>query len=258
MILCAAGMAALSGPDTDSAKSHKHTTLEAPSVANDDTVGSIVGKVVWEGDRPAAKPELSIKESETDGCEHGGSGVATDDRSLVISKEGGVANVVMMIEATDIVVPEEAINIDQKGCRFDPRVVVVPVGATLTFNNSDTTNHNIHTFAKKNQPMNKNVAGGQSMGQMLDKAEVINVTCDIHNWMKSFVVVTDASHTDVSGADGSFKLEGLPAGEYKIEWWHEELGKGKTELVKVEAGKVTEYTHKVGATKKKKKGGRRR
>ena len=62
---------------------------------------------------------------------------------------------------------------------------------------------------------------------------------------------------DATGADGSFKLTGVPPGEYELSWWHEELGKGKTEKVKVEAGKDTALEQKVGAEKKA-SGGRRR
>ena len=89
-----------------------------------------------------------------------------------------------------------------------------------------------------------------------DKAEVIPVKCDVHTWMKSFVVVTDSAKWVITGADGSFKLEGLPPGEYELSWWHEDLGKGKTEKVKVEAGKEAVLEHKVSAEKK--AGGARR
>lgn len=219
--------------------------------------GSIRGKVVWEGDRPEPKPPLKIKEAETKGCIHEG-GVDTEDRSLLIDKDGGVANVVLTIEATDVKPSEEPIELDQKGCRFEPRVIVVPVGSTVRYANSDETNHNIHTFAKKNQALNKNVAGGTDLEQVFDKAEVVEVKCDVHTWMKSYIFVTDASNFAVSGRDGSFEITGLPPGEYKVEWWHEELGKGKTEAIKVEAGKAAPMTLKVGAASKKKKGGRRR
>jgi plastocyanin len=251
LILCAAG-AALGVPGNDSP--------DANAPKSGEEFGAIAGTVMWEGDRPEPKPPLAINETETKGCTHEGGGMATDDRSLLISDAGGVANVVLQIEAkgVELEVPSDPVILDQKGCRFEPRVVVVPVGATLRFLNSDETNHNIHTFAKKNQAMNKNVAGGSNLDQKLDKAEVINVKCDVHTWMKSFVVVSDATHSAISGADGSFKIEGLPAGDYKIDWWHEELGKGKSEMITVKAGETTSYDHKVGAAKKKSGGGRRR
>lgn len=242
LILCAAGAASIGGVNTDQPKAE---------------TGSVSGNVVWEGDRPEPKPDLTIKEAETEGCKHEGA-IDAKDHSLLIAEGGGVANVVLTIEAGDVEVPAEPIVLDQLGCRFTERVVVVPVGGTVRYANSDETNHNIHTFAKKNQPLNKNVAGGSNLDQTLDKAEVIDVKCDVHTWMKSYVFVTDASHYAVTGEDGSFKIEGLPAGEYKIEWWHEELGKGKTETVTVEAGKDTAVSHSVSASKKKSGGGRRR
>jgi plastocyanin len=222
-----------------------------------DETGSIAGKFVWEGEKPEPKPKFAIKDTETTGCKHGGSGVDAEDRSLMIDANGGIANVVVTVSVKDKTptVPAEPIVMDQEGCIFHPRVMVVPVGATLRFGNSDDTNHNIHTFAKKNQPINKQVAAGSNLDILLDKAEVIDVKCDVHNWMKAFVVVTDSPAYAVTGEDGSFKVEGLPPGEYQIEYWHEELGKGKTEKVVVEAGKEATIEHKLSA---KKEGGAKR
>jgi plastocyanin len=215
-----------------------------------DEFGSISGHVTWEGERPAPKPDIVMDEKATVGCKH--DAMVKKDETLLIDDKGGVANVVLSVAVAGatVKVPAEPVVLDQKGCHFTPHVVVVPVGATLRFANSDDTNHNIHTYPKKNQPINKNVAAAGATDQMLDKAEVIEVKCDIHPWMKGHVVVTDATHWTTTQADGSFKITGLPAGEYEVSWWHEELGKGKTEKVKVEAGKDAALEHKVGAEKK--------
>jgi len=221
----------------------------------DDTTGSIEGQVVFEGKKPAPKPDISITNDEqTKGChEHGE--MALKDNTLLIGDKGGVANVVMTIKAADFErkVPTEAIVVDQKGCRFDPHIVVVPQGAKVKFANSDGTTHNVHTFPKKNKPENKNVAGGSSMEQVLDKSETILVKCDVHPWMKGYVVVTDATHYAVSDAQGNFKISGLPPGDYVVNYWHEELGKGKSDKVTVTAGGTAKMTQKLGAKKKKKK-----
>ena len=57
--------------------------------------------------------------------------------------------------------------------------------------------------------------------------------------MHGFVVVTDHPFFAVTGEDGSFTLEKVPAGEYDVEAWHSQYGlkKGKA---KVEDGKTVE------------------
>ena len=228
-----------------------------PIVKYDGETGAIVGKIMWEGDKPEPKPPLTFTDTEAEGCVHS-DGPDREDRSLLISDDGGVANVVLTIDAkVDIEAPTEPIVLDQKGCRFEPHVMVIPQGATVQFANSDDTNHNIHTYTKKNQAMNQNVAGGQTLEQVMEKAEQIDVKCDVHTWMKGYIIVSDDTHFGLSGTDGSFKIEGLPPGDYKVSWWHEELGKGKTESVTVAAGGEAELVHKVSAEKKK-GGGRRR
>jgi plastocyanin len=238
--------------------------LSAASFSNEtpaktDDLGSIAGKIVWEGEKPAAKPDFELKPEQMTGCKHHEGGINTKDETLLIDDKGGVANVVLTITVAGAkaAIPTEPVHFDQEGCQFKPHVAVVPVGATIRFLNSDETNHNIHTYAKKNQAMNKNVAPAGNQDQLLDKAEVIDVKCDIHPWMKGYVVVTDATHWATSAADGSFKIAGLPPGDYEISTWHEELGKGKTVAVKVEAGKEATLEHKVSAEKKA-AGGRRR
>ncbi len=225
----------------------------------DDTTGSISGSFVWEGERPEPKPDLVIKEEEAKGCKHGPEGMNKKPDSLLIDEKGGVANVVVTLAVKDAKasIPAEPVVLDQLGCRFDPHVVVVPVGATLRFDNSDETNHNVHTYPKKNQAVTKNIAGGTDFDQLLDKAEVFEIKCDIHSWMKSYVFVTDESHFTLSGTDGAFQIQGVPPGTYKLSWWHEELGKGKTEDFVVEAGKVATVAQKLGA-KDDSGGGRRR
>lgn len=225
--------------------------------ASDSVTGTIKGKVSFEGDAPKMEP-LKIDDAAAKGCVHTGS-VDTTDRSVRVHKTGGIADVVVTVsvKGMELEVPSEPIVIDQKGCRFVNPVVVVPEGATVRYANSDGLNHNVHTYAIKNKALNSNIPGGSHEEQELGKSEDFEVKCDIHPWMKSVVYVTDDPVYSLSSEDGSFTLSGVPAGTYKVNYWHPTLGKGKSDEITVEAGADAMVEIKMGGESKKKKGGRR-
>jgi len=219
--------------------------------------GSVAGTVTFDGDRPDPLPNLSPKEEETKGCHHDDHPMDLTDRTLLIGEKGGIANVVVTIDVDDADVKprEEPVELDQKSCRFEPHVLVMRVGETIRYANSDETNHNIHTYAKKNKNINNNVAGGSNYEMVLDKEETVKIGCDIHPWMNGYVFITEASHFAVSDENGNFTIEGLPAGTYKAEYWHETLGKGKADVT-VADGQPAKLD--ITMSEEKKGGGRRR
>lgn len=228
-----------------------------PAAAKKGVVGNVSGKIVFEGDKPEPKA-LTITDKQSEGCCPAGVSMDTTDRSLLLSEDGGIANVVVTIEVKGEKpeVPSEPLHLDQSKCRFEPHVVVIPVGASIAYLNSDEVSHNIHTYATKNEGLNKTVSAGTDLTQKFDKAEQVKVTCDIHPWMSSWIVVTDATVWDVSGEDGTFEISGLDAGEYELEVWHETLGKEKADVVIKADGTSEPVEVKLGDSKKKK--GRRR
>jgi plastocyanin len=230
--------------------------LLLPNVGTNTATGAVAGKVVFDGERPDSLPDISPKPEETEGCHHDGHTMDLTDRTLLIGEDGGIANVVVTIGVADAEVElrEEPIVVDQMSCRFEPHIQVVRAGETIKFTNSDDTNHNVHTYPKKNKQVNNNVASGSSYEMVLDKEETIKVGCDIHPWMGGYVFVTEASHFAVTAPDGSFKIADLPAGEYKAEYWHETLGKGKADVTVTDGG-TAELKIEMSAEKK---GGRRR
>jgi plastocyanin len=124
------------------------------------------------------------------------------------------------------------VELDQHGCRFMPHVVVLPAGATLVSRNSDGIMHNLHTFSKANPSINKAQPGFKKTMPIstLKTPETIKVQCDMHGWMRAWIVVTDTPYTVVTDATGRFQLPEVPAGTYTLKFWHETLGETQREV----------------------------
>lgn len=235
----------------------------APSSSSSSTAtpvaGTVKGKVTFEGERPTIKP-LTISEEQAKGCCEPGMSVDSTNRELLISEKGGLANVVVMIEVDgkEVEAMENPIELDQAKCRFEPHVLAFPAGTTVHYLNSDAISHNVHTYSTKNGSMNQTVSAGSSLEQVLEKSEVVKVTCDIHPWMLSYIYVTETNFYAVTDAEGNFEIAGLPPGEYKVEMWHEKLGKAKAEVVVKEDGSSEPLEVQMGGEDKGGGRGRRR
>ena len=77
----------------------------------------------------------------------------------------------------------------------------------------------------------------------------------MHPWMSSYVHVLEHPFFDVTGADGTFTIQGLPPGEYELTVLHESSQLEPTPAtvdVKVEAGekKEVEFTYQPRAEDK--------
>jgi hypothetical protein len=135
-------------------------------------------------------------------------------------------------------------------CHFEPHVRVVAAGGKVVFLNSDGVSHNIHTYANKNDSFNKTVAPGSKEECTLAKGDKVQVKCDIHDWMSAWVYVAETPHFAVTKEDGSFEIGGLKPGKYKVEVWHEKLGKAKGEATVKEDGTCDALDIKMGEKKK--------
>ena len=132
-------------------------------------------------------------------------------------------------------------EIDQKGCKFTPHVQIVPVGARLTMLNSDKIMHNVHIFSSINTAVNKPQSKTRRKMPLkaVKKAEgPVEVKCDIHGWMSAWIAYVPHPYFAVTNEKGEFTLEDVPAGTYKLGYWHEACGTNSASpaSVTVEAG----------------------
>lgn len=220
-------------------------TLLMLTAFGEDAGGSLTGQVIYNGPVPAPKmtpvPPAAIAQCK---CP------AVADESLVVdpATKGLKWAIIRIQDVTPKDVPPKPAkpySIDQNGCTFTPHVVVVPPNTDLEILNPAKIAHNIHTTPYDSADPAQNQA---ALGDLTYKAkwlkdpDIIEIKCDIHSWMKGFIVCHDPRYCAISGTDGKFEIKNLPAGKYKVNIFHESFGnymKKDTIDVEVKAGAPT-------------------
>jgi plastocyanin len=123
------------------------------------------------------------------------------------------------------------VEMDQKGCVFIPRVVLVPAGGTVEFLNSDRLLHNLHSVSTHNPSFNRTQPKGRVIPIAFAKPEIIRLDCDLHSWMRAWVVVADHPFYALSNEAGEFALPSVPPGKYTLQIWQEALGTTSRDVV---------------------------
>jgi plastocyanin len=208
------------------------TTLFAGILIAAAPTGTVRGTLTFTGDAPA--PAKIDPQTDREICSVQD---LVDESLLVDGKTKGLKNVAVWIEKTKA--PKSEPVVENTGCRFEPHVLIVPAKTDVTIKNRDTF---LHTAAAKD-PKGKdlfNVAlpsRDQEAKKKFNAAGPHTLRCDVHPWMKGFVVVTGGELNAVSDALGKFEIKDVPAGKYTVRLWHETLGEKKAE-VDVAAGKT--------------------
>ncbi len=197
--------------------------------------GSIVGEVKFVGTPPEPKVIKVNKDNQACGNEK-------KSEELVIGSNKGIEWAVVSVADAKEPAPKPAkkLVLDQKGCHFQPHVLLVPAGAQVDILNPDGVLHNIHSSPVINPSINKAQPKFKKVMEVEfgTKPEIVPIKCDAHSWMSGWAVVTGHPYYAVTDEKGAFKLENVPPGKHKIEVWHETLGK-VTKEIEVKAGAET-------------------
>lgn len=191
------------------------------------TAGEIQGRVLLTGQAPAGK-KLPVT------IDQYVCGIEKEAADLVLSPAREIRNVVVWLESPPPGVPStpppNPAQMDQKECVFAPRVVLVPARGTVQFLNSDRLLHNLHSSPKENAPFNRTQPKGRTIPITFANPEIIRVECDLHSWMRGWVVVAGHPFYAISDGQGRFRLDNVPPGSYTLHTWHERLGRASRAL----------------------------
>ncbi len=191
--------------------------------------GSLTGKFVYDGTPPAPDPIVVNKDIAVFGK------LNLVDESLVVGKDGGIANIVIYVRTRGIDVHPDLekntpamVTFDNKGGRFRPRILPVWLEKQkVLLHNSDPVSHNSNVQPLGDEGANPLLpASGGSHMHTFNRQQFIPVpvSCGIHPWMKGYILPRSNPYVAVTGPDGSFKLDKLPVGELEFQVWQEKSG----------------------------------
>jgi plastocyanin len=206
--------------------------------------GNLTGQIVVTGNVPENQPEDVKNNKDKAVCLVDGK-VPLDDGIIVNDKNQLRDVYVMMYTGRGAKAPgkfhpsydaqkDVKLTLDNLKCRFVPKSTFVRPGQTLILKNSDNVGHNcrIVTLAHEhNVNIVKNQQSVITLGPESDKIPG-EVKCDIHQWMDAVILIRDNPYVSISDTDGKFKIENVPAGDWKFQFWHKKGGYLKTIEIK--------------------------
>lgn len=206
------------------------TALTAPTAMAAEW-GDLKVRFVYGGD----PPEPAKIQPTTDAA-HCGQHDLVDERLLVHKENRGIQNVTIYVytgrggSKLPIIHPglvgKKDVEVTTRNCRLEPRIAVMQAGDDLLLNLTDEVGHNINLSFFKNSPTGFTIpiSKDRTLRRPVPEAEPapIPMECNIHPWMKGYLVVADHPYAAVSDENGVLLIKNLPAGDsLSFRVWHE-------------------------------------
>jgi len=108
----------------------------------------------------------------------------------------------------------------QRDTAFAPSVVTVPVGGSVSFPNQDPFFHNVFSYSSAQRFDLGRYPQGESKSVAFPEAGIVEVFCEVHEFMRGAVLVAENAFHAVVAPDGTFRITGIPPGEHTVAVWH--------------------------------------
>src|SRR5881396_2435009 len=166
--------------------------------------GRIVGRVRVAGPPPAPRPPIdAIIDAAVCGPE-------IPDESLLVDHDGGVAHAVVVVRGVKAGAPTERLAVIVDNAHpvlvAEPEVSIANLALAVPGQTMDLTRRLAATLPARGEAL-------------------VRLACDVHPWMRGWLVVLDHPHAAVTGTDGRFAIATVPPGSYTLALWHEVLGR---------------------------------
>jgi hypothetical protein len=136
---------------------------------------------------------------------------------------------------------EKRADLSSERCLLDPRVQGVVVGTTVNIVNDDKLLHKL-IYTKLGTHDTLTITPFFNAGQMVASERlaktpgIVEVRCVQHPWTRGYIAVFAHPYFAVTENNGSFKIDSLPPGTYKMMVWREGMSKPMEQQIQVTAG----------------------
>jgi len=160
-----------------------------------------------------------------------------------------LADVVMEVELPEnlhaqFLSPAER-EVDQQDKEFVARATLITRNSQVRFPNSDNILHHVYSFSAAKVFELPLYGSGRNIDYLekFEVAGVVELGCNIHDWMLGYIYVAETDFAVVTGADGKGMINNIPAGSYRVKLWHPRALPGDPALeqeVSVSDGELTQ------------------
>jgi plastocyanin len=117
----------------------------------------------------------------------------------------------------------------QEGGRFLPGALAVRSGTVVRFPNADPFFHNVFSYSGPRFDLGR-YPPGESREVLFDRPGIVRTFCEIHEFMRAVVLVTDHGFHAVVDDDGRFRITGVPPGRYTLRAYHPDFGSAEVPI----------------------------
>lgn len=116
--------------------------------------------------------------------------------------------------------PNVETDVAQKNRTFVPFVSAVQKGSNVEFPNFDKTRHHVYSFSEAKTFELELYVGRPENSVLFDKAGIVSVGCNIHDYMQAYLYIGESPFLGVSDESGRVYFKNIPNGKYEVNVWH--------------------------------------
>ena len=167
--------------------------------------------------------------------------VGTIEGAVTVNRDAGAPAVPVLVYVVGFTAPapETTAEIQQHDKHFLPDLLPITAGQTVSFPNGDPFLHNVFSPTESKRFDLGSYKKGDTRTRKFRTPGVSDVYCNIHPEMSATIIVLPNRRFTFAAADGSFTIDGVPAGSWTVYAYSRHAAAPVSASVEVAAGSAS-------------------